>query len=609
MDTTAPRPHVPTHLLPYALVADEDAGGEAAEFVLPEDLTDGEAVPDEELARLEAEATEAFDRISGQDNVGPAELATCTALAEAIQAIQAEAGRRMEAATEVRNGIDALRSQVHGDDENGEGGEGEGDEGTSGDDDEGGEGGEGTGDGSGGGGTGEGADTDPELVTAGAGGAPRPLPRRIPLGRIHDRAQAPPIPDPDGAPLVITAAGDIPRIARGAALDGADGIGRAAHARAAHLADGQSAIVASVELPADITIGETATAREMEEAIRSLTDQDAQDGLIAAGGWCAPNDRIWTQFGIESATAGLMDDPTMRIERGGLDFPVSPSLADVFTAEGITWEWTEADDIAALGNPHVDPLDDVTKPCFRIPCGTWDDVRLTNLGVCVTHGNLSARAYPEQTDRFVELILAAHAHRVNAIRIARKVALSQAVTIAATAGALAPLLNAVDLQAHDYRDKFRMDPNAVLEAVFPMWVTGLVRADLARRSGVDPRDVSEAEVRGWFTERQVAPQFVYDWQSLQLGAAGADGFRETWPAQVQFLLYAAGTFVRGIGPTLDLGVQRDSAQNAQNDHTLMWSEEADLTAMVGHESRLVTVPVVPNGATSAPVVPPAGPLA
>jgi hypothetical protein len=151
--------------------------------------------------------------------------------------------------------------------------------------------------------------------------------------------------------------------------------------------------------------------------------------------------------------------------------------------------------------------------------------------------------------------------------------------------------------------------------VFPMWTTGVMRADLARRTGVDYNEVTLAQVRGWFAERQVSAQFVYDWQSLQLGAAGADGFRETWPAQIQFLMYIAGTWVRGTGGRIDLAVGRDSGafrtdkQVKENDFTVAWSEEFDLTAKVGHESRLVTVQICPNGVTSAAATAPVCPVA
>jgi hypothetical protein len=263
---------------------------------------------------------------------------------------------------------------------------------------------------------------------------------------------------------------------------------------------------------------------------------------------------------------------------------VSPSISSVFTQEGVAWEWTEADDEAV-----DDELPATWKPCFRIPCGTFDEERLVGHGICITTGNLSEIAWAEQNARYIDLATATHAHVQNARRIARMVAESNAVTMGALVGAglTGPVLGAIELQVLDYRDKFRMDPMAVLEAVFPSWVYGAIRFDLSLRNGVNYFQVSDQEIRGWFTLRGVRPQFVQDWQPLQL--SGGDGFREAYPTTLNFLLYAAGTFVLGRGGSIDLGVVRDSTLNAQNDHIAMWSEEFDLVAKRGHESRNVAV--------------------
>jgi hypothetical protein len=55
------------------------------------------------------------------------------------------------------------------------------------------------------------------------------------------------------------------------------------------------------------------------------------------------------------------------------------------------------------------------------------------------------------------------------------------------------------------------------------------------------------------------------------------------------MIYAAGTFIKGNGLRLDLGVVRDSTLNETNDFTAAWSEECHLVAKVGHESRRYTI--------------------
>lgn len=595
----------PAHLYPAALVADGD-GGDAPEFVLPDDLTalaagfaeDG-TLAGGALGDLLTEALAAFDAVMDSTPATPEEsaarLAALTDLADAVDAIRAEGTSRVEAATAEAETLAALGDRVHptasdeGDESGGEGGD---------DDDEGGDGG---GDEPAGGDDAEGAEAREPVTAAG------PARRRIPLGRVRDRAPEGSTDVDEATPAVtIVAASDVPGLATGATIEDTGRLARAMHDRVRSMRDGNSAVVATIGMDRDGVpwLEEGASKDDHREAMEAA--REGADSIIAAGGWCSPSARTYEFFGSESASVGMLDLPTVGIERGGLEFPISPSIADVWDAP---WVWTEADDEAAAGNPHEDPDDDRVKPCFRIPCSDWDEERLRANGICITHGNLSDRAWPEQTRRYVDLVMAAHAHLLNSRRIARVVAESTAVTIGATAGAVAPLLAAIDLQAMDVRDKYRLDESTVLEAVFPMWTPGVIRADLARRSGISIEEVPTSRIVGWFAERGIRPQFVTDWQSLSNTGGSGDGFRETWPTSLLFLIYQAGTHVLGTGGEIDLGVVRDSRLNETNDHTAAWTEEFDLVAKVGHESRVVTVPIVPNGVTSAPATAPTSPLA
>jgi anaerobic glycerol-3-phosphate dehydrogenase len=94
---------------------------------------------------------------------------------------------------------------------------------------------------------------------------------------------------------------------------------------------------------------------------------------------------------------------------------------------------------------------------------------------------------------------------------------------------------------------------------------------------------------GLFTSRNVRPQFVSDWQVRATGLPGvATENLAAWPTTVDFLVYAAGTFLHGTGLQLDLGVIRDSVLNAENDYSAVWAEECHLIAKVGHASRRYT---------------------
>ena len=89
------------------------------------------------------------------------------------------------------------------------------------------------------------------------------------------------------------------------------------------------------------------------------------------------------------------------------------------------------------------------------------------------------------------------------------------------------------------------------------------------------------------------PQFVYDWQAL----TGVASDFKAWGASLKFLLYSAGTFVKGGQDVITLDTVYDSTLLGQNDYTALFTEEGYLVAKRGHDARVVTVPINPNGGT------------
>jgi hypothetical protein len=201
--------------------------------------------------------------------------------------------------------------------------------------------------------------------------------------------------------------------------------------------------------------------------------------------------------------------------------------------------------------------------------------------------------------RYVRGALTAHVHRLNTNLIASLVAQSTAVTAAiqpaAVGGVLAPVLASIELQAEDIRYKYRMGRNSVMEAVFPYWLRGAIRKDLSLRLGLpNPYDVSDAQIAGWFAQRGINPQFVYDWQNLG-GGSQATG----WPTSVQYLMYPAGTFVRGTSQLVTLNNLYDSTLLANNNFTALFTEEGWSVMKLCPESRVVTVPLCYSGGAAA----------
>lgn len=388
--------------------------------------------------------------------------------------------------------------------------------------------------------------------------------------------------------VTILAAADIPGVPTAAEMDLLS-VAKAMHAKARTLSDGSPRVpIAKLDIPTKFSVG-----ADLAHNLDVLAEATNPSSLVAAGGWCAPSENLYSMFGIEAGDA-LIDLPTVRVTRGGLNVPGFLDIGDA--ADGL-WTWTEADDEAA----HDPSSPTGNKPCLRIPCPEFADYRLVAEGLCITAGNLTDRAFPELTERFVRLAINAHLHRLSGAVIADILATATGVSVAGPVGsASGDILNAIDLQVADYRSQYRMSASSVLEAVFPLWVRELLRADFAYRDASGYSNVTDAMIADHFAARHVRVQFVHDYQPLY-GVAAATA----WPASLDFILYPAGGFVRGDGGTIDLGIVRDSVLNATNDYTAAWTEQLYLVAQLGPNAREITVDLSVNGATGcceAPVV-------
>lgn len=427
-------------------------------------------------------------------------------------------------------------------------------------------------------------------------------------------AVAPAQGTPPAPRLAVTASIDIPGKAAGADIVSMDDLGDAfaKKSRAIPISRTGSTesghIVATIKNQFEHTVDRDTSPVQVGRLIKHMVNPESTEALVAGGGWCAPSEIRYDFFNI-ACSDGLIDLPTIGITRGGLQFPVSPSLADAigsnafggfavtFSNASVPWLWTEADDEATVtGAPN--------KPCMRVPCPSFDEERLDCYGICLTAGNLTNDAYPEATQNTLKLLMTAHERAINARLIALMVAASgaaTAITGGANTDAAAPrIYDAVSLAATDYRARYGMCTDDVLEVVLPYWVRDVLRADLAWKAGVDAwQAVADAEITSFFAARNVRVQWVSDWQVRGTGQFGNATGLVAWPTTVNFMIFAAGTFLHGQGMTLDLGVIRDSVLNAENDYTAAWSEECHLIAMVGHASRQYSVGFNVNGSTSA----------
>jgi len=529
--------------------------------VIPENIAE---VTAEEIAKIESELVAEFDALI---DAGSTDVTAMTEIAEAIEAMRTEQVARAEAQEIAAQAVAELADRVHASEQEAEivaesepEAEDEADESDVAD---------------------EVApeSTTPEVVEAEATEQENELvtasadktPKAPSASAVARRSSTPQVAEAQPE-VVITAAADIPGYSGGATIDTL-GMAKAMHAKARTLSNGSGMVpVATVNLPISHKVG-----ADMAHNLDVIAEATAPEALTAAG-WCAPSQSLYTLFGVDAGD-GLLDLPTVQVTRGGLNVP---SFIGIGEASDALWDWTEekADN-------------EGTKPCLYIPCPEFTDYRLKAEGLCLTNGNLTDRAFPELTSRFIALAINAHLHRVSGAMINDISLTATGVTMNAVASSAAgSILHAIDLQVADYRSQFRMSVNSVLEAVFPLWAKELVRADFALRSGVLLTNVTDAMIAEHFAARKVRAQFVHDYQPL-FGQAASVAF----PSALDFLLYPAGAYIKGDGGTIDLGVVRDSVLNATNDYTAAWTEQLYVVAQLGPNAREVTVNYSVDGVT------------
>jgi hypothetical protein len=304
----------------------------------------------------------------------------------------------------------------------------------------------------------------------------------------------------------------------------------------------------------------------------------------------------------------MLDIPTATATRGGFNYTNQPTYAQLDANNSFTI-LTEAQVIA-----------DTAKNCAEIPCPTFTDTRLDVAVSCITASFLQAAGYPELVNTWVSGLLTNHAHKLNENIIGRLVTQAGAavvipaqgvitgtgaVGLAADASATASILYAVDLAAEDMRYQSRMPFSQTFEVVLPHWVLVQMRADISRKNGFSPDHLRvTSEIVSWFTDRNIRPQFVYDWQDALSGVAAGPGGAAaltTLPTTVQFLIYPAGAVVLARQDVVTLSNVYDAANLTQNLYTRLFAEEGFATLFPCGPVRLYTAQACPSGATAAQV--------
>lgn len=562
-------------------------------FEIPESL---DGLDLEALAQLETDAVTAFDTLRDDPALNADGLAQLRELATFVRSVRTQQQQIEQAALQVASELDDLDATVHGDADSDDQ-----DNTDDGDPDQ------------------DGAPTDPP--DGDAAGEPTPVQSAVPapepagapvvasLARRAARRQPKPRVNAAGRSAVVKAAADVPNVPHGHQFGSVDELAGAFDDKFAGFPQTAGLVatrikqnVARVELPIVDGLVASGGLSDFDLVERTASQSRLPGGnLIASGGWGAPSETLWDLCeGLES-TDGILDFPEFTVPRGGgVKYPNNLDFATLYSQTGFVY--TEADSIAGR-----------EKPAYRVPTIGFSETRLEVDGVQIEQDIVQNAVWPELTRDVVRRAMTAHEHKINARLIQRMAtAPAQSTPFTLTLGGdvagdktSTAVLGSIALVAADYRYRYRMRRTAVLEMVAPIWLLEWVRADMARRAGVALFDVTDEQINGWFTRRGLRAQWVYDWQDgyVDPGGVGFGGATPPgqWPASVDFLVYAPGTWVKGVKPIIDLSAVYDSTNLKFNEYIALFTEQATLLLKRCFVSYKVTVPLCPTGVTGQTV--------
>lgn len=333
--------------------------------------------------------------------------------------------------------------------------------------------------------------------------------------------------------------------------------------------------------------------------INRATDQRNLPGgsLVAAGGWCAPSEQLYDFCDVPEAT-DLISLPEIAIKRGGIKWPVEPDLSAIF--ESFEFFFTEPELEAVDGNG--DPT--AIKHAVEIPCpDTFEELRLNAVGYSVEAGILQRQGWPESIEWFLRSLTQEHFRAMSRRTIRDMWNGGNAVKTfdaALQVGGVSGQLNAIALYATNLRLHRGLSRTATIEGVAPSWFHEALRADLAMMEGKDTFAVSDAEIQGWLSARNIAFQFVGDWQTR---GATQPGNLSTlkWPGHVDIMMYPAGTWFRSLSNIIEVGVMYPKEQLQINRYTEFFTEDAIAIGKRCGVSANLRIPLKVTGGSGIPV--------
>lgn len=363
---------------------------------------------------------------------------------------------------------------------------------------------------------------------------------------------------------------------------------------------GKFATQAIARLSRDLVVPQTA--QELRNEILKATSQlrdggkVTASGLTAAGGWQAPSEQLYDFCNVPDAV-DLLSLPEIGLPRGGLRWPNEPDVSALLTDFAFQWFFSEPELEAVDGSG--DPT--AVKDFIEIPAvDDFTEIRLSAIGYAVKGGILQNQAWPELTQWFLQTFAAAHLRGISWRSIQDMVTGSDLKVIPTDAviGATSGVLNSLAINAVNLRLQRGYARNYPIEGVAPSWFLEVLRADLAMREGTDVFAVTDAQITEWLTARNIALQYVADWQSRGEGQPGHLDTQQ-WPGFVDVLLYPAGTWFRAMNPVIQMGIMYPLQQLQLNQMSQLFTEDGIAVAKRCEHSLDVRLPLCVNGAVGA----------
>src|SRR5690625_3796159 len=413
----------------------------------------------------------------------------------------------------------------------------------------------------------------------------------------------------------IVAAADVPRTTSGSALSMRE-LAEATERRFSTLPIGQKGVgsrrgsIALVKRTFDRSL-HTYNDRRDQHLIDRVADERSLPGgslvaanqaryqnLTAAGCctdmsndiWCAPSETDYSLCEPLATLEGMVDLPTIPINRGGIRYPVWTQLP---------FEWHGR----AVDNSCDEPIapdyfeqEDNHKVCIEGPCPEWQEKRLSIEYLCIEGDILRERGYPELTERFISESLLAHAHYMNHKYLAHIFEDSDTlpgfdVTDDGIGSVADSVIDRLGLLISWMRERYKMGMNSTLEGIAPTWLREYIKLDLAGKANRSFASVTDAEVEDVFAAYSTRVQWVYDTEGITEDAALVDGesvhgrpMPGVWPNNVEMVFFPAGSWVLGQQDVISLDAFYDSTKLQQNKYTSLFTEEGLLLLNRCHRS-------------------------